>query len=186
MLVSYASDSVGGQFDPTPTDATEEELELFAYAAAMPSGVEGLAEVALLLLEYAPRHALHATRRALREDSVAPLDLAVRLAALGTPWALREIVEAIPENHFGVGASFLHVLKLAGHEEAAREAESVASAVDPSSQFPEMVGMFDGLVEVMKLTIRNAFESDELIEWADRVRKKLGDFNPQASPRNEN
>ncbi|WP_437786607.1 HEAT repeat domain-containing protein [Sorangium sp. So ce1097] len=79
-----------------------------------------LGELALLLLEHAPQHALDALRRALRSSTPAVrTDVAGALAALGQPWCVRELLLALGNaSTFEASASVRAALSWIGSDEA--------------------------------------------------------------------
>ncbi|MGK4001789.1 hypothetical protein WMF31_04125 [Sorangium sp. So ce1036] len=129
-----------------------------------------LGELALLLLEHAPQHALAALRRALRSSTpVVQKDVAAALAALGQPWCLRELLLALDEARtFGASAAVRAALSWMGSDEArAAVARWTQTHVLRATRGPG-----HGQEEVLEANAGQslAAEIDERQPWADAVR----------------
>ena len=79
-----------------------------------------LGELALLLLEHAPPHALAALRRGLRSSTpLVRTNVAAALAALGQPWCLRELLLALDDAAtFEASSAVRAALSWLGSDEA--------------------------------------------------------------------
>ncbi|WP_437738180.1 HEAT repeat domain-containing protein [Sorangium sp. So ce1335] len=132
-----------------------------------------LGELALLLLEFAPPHALPALRRGLRSNTPAVRrDVAGALAALGQPWCLRELLLALDDAAtFEASASVRAALAWLGSDEA-REAlmRWTQTHVLRATKGPGY-----GWEEVQEANVDGflAREIEERRAWADAVRPAI-------------
>ena len=172
-LVCYGEQAPDNVFE-VPEDASEEATrEIWQHVAGFSLGVPGLDEAARLLLEHAPTRSLPTVRRALR-DEFGWAQVAIRLVAIGQPWAIRELEHAVPEmNNPSSRAVTLGLLKHFGHELAHLRAAKAAAESPPPGMFgiAEASGMLGDLESAMMPIYLAGVEG--LSEWATKVRESL-------------
>ena len=171
LLTDFAQLATGESPDYVLEDLPAEALKMLGDSTLE---IVGLADAAILLIEYAPERSQIAIRRALRFDPMGVVPLSLRLGALGQDWATQELVAAIPNAPPGLEFHLLAVLKGCGHEEEARVAEGSLGPDDPLlDMFPELLGQTNQLSKVVEETVHAAVVAPEILEWAERVRAKL-------------
>ncbi|WP_437679052.1 hypothetical protein [Sorangium sp. So ce131] len=129
-----------------------------------------LGELALLLLEYAPPHALAALRRGLRSNTPAVRKkVAAALAVLDQPWCLRELLLALDDaTTFEASAAVRAALSWMGAEEA----RAAVKRWTQTHVLRVTEGPGYGWEEVQEASIADflAHEIDTLRAWSDAVR----------------
>ncbi len=129
-----------------------------------------LGELALLLLEHAPAHALAALRRALRSSTpVVRTNAAAALAALGQPWCQRELQLALDDAAtFEKSASVRAALSWMGSDEA----RAAVTRWTQTHVLRATKGPGYGWEEVQEANVDGslAHEIDQRRAWADAVR----------------
>ncbi|KYF69670.1 DUF6896 domain-containing protein [Sorangium cellulosum] len=132
-----------------------------------------LGELALLLLEHAPPHALAALRRGLRSNTPAVRTLvAASLAALGQPWCLRELLLALDDAAtFEESASVRAALSWLG----ADEARAAVTRWTQTHVLRVTEGPGYGWEEVQEASVDEslAYEIEERRAWSDAVRPAI-------------
>lgn len=152
-------------------------------ATSMLDSVIGLEDAAALLLEYAPERALPTVRRALREDSVGVLTMVGRLVALGQPWAIRELVEALPALDIMVRNAAITTLKSRGFQDAVEAIEAATPQANSSEMLQFMGLLGDEMAGPLERAMQSVATDEELAQgldrWAERVRARMpDDFEP--------